>query len=421
MKNDLAHPADTRMMNIVHQALRRDLARATAALDGSPPPRDAQRAAIAEHVGWMMDFLRAHHESEDVGLYPVVRARCPDAAAALDRMDHDHQLVAGCIDAVQAASVAYGGHDDPSRRTELLDAIRRLQVVLLPHLEREEDEAMPLVSATLTESELRAIEHEHNVKPKGLVQLGREGHWLIDDVSPEDRATVLGVVPAMPRFVLLHGFARSYRRRRDACWQAGAPRRRVQKRGHNEVVVDAPPDAVWDVVVDIARTGEWSHECVESSFVDGASRAKPGARFRGRNRQGLLRWGRVCEVLAAEPPELVWRTVPTAFYPDSTIWRLRVTPTAGGTRLEQSFEVVKAPKVLEVVYATLVAAHRDRDDALTADLRRLGALAASGARDGSDAPTDPSPAGRADRRGDDRRAARETAGASRSTEVAGGG
>ena len=108
MKDDSTAPADTRMMNIVHQALRRDLERARTALDGTPPPADRQREAIAEHLAWMMDFLRAHHESEDDGLYPVVRERSPDAAAVLDEMDRDHRQIAADIDAVEAAASAYG-------------------------------------------------------------------------------------------------------------------------------------------------------------------------------------------------------------------------------------------------------------------------------------------------------------------------
>jgi hypothetical protein len=152
---------------------------------------------------------------------------------------------------------------------------------------------------------------------------------------------------------------------------------RVQKHGHNEVVVAVAPEAVWDVVIDITRVGEWSHECLECAFLDGATRAEPGARFRGRNRQGIFRWGRVCEVLSTEGRELVWRTVPTALYPDSTEWRIRVTPVDRGTRIEQSFDVVRAPKILDVLYATVVPAHRDRAAALTDDLRRLGEIARS--------------------------------------------
>ncbi len=377
MKNPtLAGPADTRMMTIVHQALRRDLARADAALAAHPLPADRQRRAIAEHVGWMMDFLRAHHEAEDLGLYPVVRERRPDAAAVLDRMDADHHEIAAAIDATAAAAARYGrSDDDDSGAAELRAEIGRLTAVLLPHLDREEREAMPIASEALTEGEWLAIEHEHNVKPKGMKQLGREGHWLIDDADPADRAKVVGLVPAVPRFILLHGFARSYRRRSDACWLPDGGRRRVQKHGHNEVVVDASPDAVWAVVADITRTGEWSHECLSCSFLDGATGTVPGARFRGRNRQGLFRWGRVCEVVSAEQPELVWRTVPTTFYPDSTMWRIRVTPTDGGTRIEQRFDVVHAPKILDMIYARMLPAHRDRDAALEADLRRIGSLA----------------------------------------------
>jgi hemerythrin-like domain-containing protein len=375
-RSDTGQPADTRMMNIVHQALRRDLQRATTALEAATPPADRQRVAIADHIVWMMEALRAHHHSEDEGLYPVVRARRPDAADLLDQMDDAHQTIARTIDSVDAAASAYGATDVSSARAQLLGAVSELNEVLLPHLQREEDLVLPIASEALSDAEWQAIEHEHNVKPKSMAQLGREGHWLIDDASPEDRDTVLRLVPAVPRFVLLHGYGPIYRRQRDACWlpSAAAPRR-VQKHGHNEVIVAANPDVVWNVVLDLERVGEWSHECRGCSFLDGATLAQPGAKFRGRNRQGIVRWGRVCEVLSTEDRELVWRTVPTALYPDSSIWRIRVTGVDGGTRLEQSFDVVRSPGFLDAVYATMIPAHRDRAEALTDDLRRLGELA----------------------------------------------
>lgn len=370
-----AAPADTRMMTVVHDALRRDLARATAALEASPPPGDRQRRAIARHLAWMMAFLHAHHESEDTGLYPVVRDRRPDAAALLDAMDAGHRAVARRVDEVEAAAGSYAANDAETDRARLLDAIAALAADLLPHLRREEDEAMPVVAAAVTDDEWRAIEQEHNLDGKSPAQLGKEGHWLIDDATPESRALVLGLVPPVKRFVLVHGFGPAYRRERDACWNPARATRRVQKAGRTEVVVDADPGAVWDVVRDPTRVGEWSHECVAATWLGGATHAEPGARFRGRNHQGLLRWGRVCEVLSADDHELVWRTVPTTLYPDSSIWRIRVEPADGGTRLVQTFEVVRGPKVLDPIYATIAPNHRDRDAALREDLRRLGAVA----------------------------------------------
>ena len=357
-------PADTSMMRIVHAALRRDLERARNAVTGQPSPDARQRAAIARHLTWMMCFLEAHHRSEDDGLYPVVRARRPDAAAVLDTMADDHHAVVPAIAQVESAAVAIAAGGDLA---VLVGALDRLSDVLLPHLQREEQEVMPIVTACMTHGEWHAIEQQHNLDGKSKSELGMEGHWLIDDASPDDRATVLGLVRPVERFVLLHAFGPTYRRRARACW---TPHRRVQRTCTTSVVADADIHAVWEVIRDPTRVPEWSHECVDCEWIGGATEARPGARFRGANRQGLLRWGRVCEVVRVEPFEVVWRTVPTRLYPDSTEWTLRLEPVEGGTRIEQSFQVVQGTK-LEPVYATLLPAHRDRTASLRRDLRRL--------------------------------------------------
>jgi len=377
MTSELDAPADTRMMRIVHQALRRDLRCAQLALISTPPPSRQRQKAIGRHVKWMMGFLRAHHRSEDEGLYPLVRQRDPAAAELLDAMSADHEEVASSIIGVEAAAAACSHGDGDGRVERLVAALDRLAEVLLPHLRREEDEMMPVVSSVVTNREWRALEKKYNLEPKSFVELGREGHWLIDDANPEDRWAVVGLVPAIPRFILLHGFARSYRRQAAARWgRPTRPKRRVQKSGRCEVRTDAALDAVWDVVRDVTRVGEWSHECVSVAWLDAVTSATPGARFQGRNHSGIFRWGRVCEIVAAEPYELVWRTVPTALYPDSTEWTIRLNPAAGGTQIEQTFTVLRAPKLLDMLYGLIIPAHRDRTAALTEDLRRLGHLAA---------------------------------------------
>ena len=103
-------------------------------------------------------------------------------------------------------------------REELIQALDALTSVLLPHLDREVAEAMPVVSQTLTAREWEAWNKQTNVKGKPLRELGLEGHWLIDEIDPEGYQVVADQVPAVPRFILLHGFARPYRRRRDGWW-----------------------------------------------------------------------------------------------------------------------------------------------------------------------------------------------------------
>jgi uncharacterized protein YndB with AHSA1/START domain len=152
----------------------------------------------------------------------------------------------------------------------------------------------------------------------------------------------------------------------------------LPKNGAVSVETSATPAQVWAVVTDIARAGEWSHETQGGEWIDGATAAVPGARFRGRNRQGRTKWSRVCEVLDADAPRRIsWRTVPSRIYNDSTRWTYELEPTDTGTRITQRFEVLSIGPVVERLFYALIPAHRDRSEALRADLVRLGEVAAT--------------------------------------------
>jgi uncharacterized protein YndB with AHSA1/START domain len=144
-----------------------------------------------------------------------------------------------------------------------------------------------------------------------------------------------------------------------------------------EVVVDAPPTHVWEVVGDVTRTGQWSHECGDVAYVDGSTGPRPGARFRGRNRVGRSAWTRTCEIVSVEDGHSIsWRTIPSRFHNDSTVWTVVIEPEGSGTRIVQSYEVVKLSALMDHLIWRFVPVHRDRRAALTDDLRRIGDAAA---------------------------------------------
>lgn len=144
-----------------------------------------------------------------------------------------------------------------------------------------------------------------------------------------------------------------------------------------ECVAAASPEAIWAVVSDVTRVGEWSHECQGADWVDGATSARPGARFRGKNRIGIRAWSRSNEVLTADAPRVLsWRTVPAPFFPDSTVWTITLEPTGAGTRIVQEYEVVKLGPIMSRLYYLTTPKHRDRTAALAEDLRHLGEVAA---------------------------------------------
>jgi hypothetical protein len=150
----------------------------------------------------------------------------------------------------------------------------------------------------------------------------------------------------------------------------------LPRNGRCSVTTSASTEAVWAIVGDPTRVGEWSHECGGAEWIDGATTARPGARFRGRNRVGRSRWTRTSEIVTVDAPrELAWRTVPTRLYPDSTIWTITIEPTDTGSRIEQRFEVLKLNPIIDRIFYLLIPPHRDRSDALRQDIERLATAA----------------------------------------------
>lgn len=75
----------------------------------------------------------------------------------------------------------------------------------------------------------------------------------------------------------------------------------------NEVVtvnsaihIDAPAETVWAAISDVRRMGEWSPETTSCAWRGDATSPALGARFRGRNRHGWVRWFTDCVVVACE-------------------------------------------------------------------------------------------------------------------------
>jgi Polyketide cyclase / dehydrase and lipid transport len=64
--------------------------------------------------------------------------------------------------------------------------------------------------------------------------------------------------------------------------------------------IAAPADAVYDLVADLPRMGEWSPECEKVTWRRGATCAAEGTRFLGHNRVGALRWVTQGEVVTAD-------------------------------------------------------------------------------------------------------------------------
>ena len=118
-----------------------------------------------------------------------------------------------------------------------------------------------------------------------------------------------------------------------------------------QLVIDAAPKRLYDMVADLPRMGEWSPECQRVEWEGGATGPAEGARFVGHNRggpRGLIRWSRRGRVLTADAGrEFAFATEEGGR--ESTIWRYRFETVDGGTRVIESYEVNWIPAWARIV------------------------------------------------------------------------
>jgi hypothetical protein len=107
---------------------------------------------------------------------------------------------------------------------------------------------------------------------------------------------------------------------------------------HASVDIEAAPDAVYALVSDIARMGEWSPEATGGEWLDGGS-GNVGDRFDGYNRAGEREWTRECEVAKADQGQ-DFTFVVGGVEANCTWWSYEMEPTAAGTTLTERWWIV---------------------------------------------------------------------------------
>jgi uncharacterized protein YndB with AHSA1/START domain len=96
-----------------------------------------------------------------------------------------------------------------------------------------------------------------------------------------------------------------------------------------EIDIDAPVSRVWELVSDLERMPRWSPQC---RWTKRLGPLRPGTRAVNLNRRGRLLWPTTSTITALVPEkELAFRV-----NANGTVWRYRLEPVDGGTRLTET-------------------------------------------------------------------------------------
>ena len=105
-----------------------------------------------------------------------------------------------------------------------------------------------------------------------------------------------------------------------------------------EVLIEADADTVYALITDLDALTELAAETTAMSWHKGWEQdngARPGAVFRGTNRNGSRSWTTTCTVTDAAPGRAFAFDVRSAIIPVAH-WRYEISATEGGCRVTES-------------------------------------------------------------------------------------
>jgi hemerythrin-like domain-containing protein len=146
------YDTDVSDMYAVHRALlgALDAAPACVATADVDPERTEVIGSFIENV---IEFLHVHHSGEDELLYPLLQQRCAANRSDLERIDDQHKLLYGPMDAGRSAVAAWREEPSTGHAQAVIVAVASITEALRPHLAEEEAVVLPLATKWISPEE----------------------------------------------------------------------------------------------------------------------------------------------------------------------------------------------------------------------------------------------------------------------------
>ena len=201
----------TREMPIIHRIFRRHFAEVRTLVQEVPATDATRVAAVAEHLGFLLDGLHMHHTTEDDLIWPKLLDRAGVDAPLVERMEGQHQQIDVSVAEVRAALSAWRSDPTPSTSSTLADRIGEFLVVLEQHLDEEEQVVVPLIDRHLTEAEWQ------DVGKRGFEKFTPAQRWIatgqmVEVATSEETAMMFSTLPPPVKVLWRLVGKRKYRR-----------------------------------------------------------------------------------------------------------------------------------------------------------------------------------------------------------------
>jgi Hemerythrin HHE cation binding domain len=165
---------DTSDMTRMHMVFRDALDAAPTLIGTVPGGETARSAHVGAYYANVLALLKGHHAGEDELVTPLLVERCDAEDAALAaRIGAQHSLVHDPVLVAEVSVARWAGSADPGFRDEVLVELDLLGSALVPHLDEEEAEVLPLAQKYLT------VDEWGQLPSHGMQSFTGDNLWLV--------------------------------------------------------------------------------------------------------------------------------------------------------------------------------------------------------------------------------------------------
>ncbi|HET8589986.1 MAG TPA: hemerythrin domain-containing protein [Nakamurella sp.] len=207
--------AELSMNQVIHAAVRRDVARTEQALRAFPDG-DSGRARELQ-TAWrnLVRELTHHHEAEDEHVWPYLQS-CGVDGSLLAQMESEHVQLKSALAGVSAALDDLVRTPTAAVAASGAEEVARARAVINGHLDHEEADVEPLLAAREEDVAWKAV--AKRLRPPSIVDGANAIAWMMDGAGERERTSLRATIPGPVVTVLTGLFARRYRREVAPVW-----------------------------------------------------------------------------------------------------------------------------------------------------------------------------------------------------------
>jgi hypothetical protein len=204
------------MNQVIHAAVRRDVARTEQALRALPAG-DVVRARQVR-TAWhnLVRELTHHHEAEDAIAWPFRASRGFDAAL-LEEMEAEHVAMKHALASSSSAIDAVVAAPTEATASAAADEVARASEVINGHLDHEEADVEGIMGDLEDDPEWKKA--AGRMRPVSIVDAANALAWMQDGAGERERSSLRATIPGPVVTLLTLLLARRYRREVAPVWR----------------------------------------------------------------------------------------------------------------------------------------------------------------------------------------------------------